>query len=307
MNKKFFTLLLLGAIPLLGLWAYMDLSDEAAKELLTSGTNWMIIILLIFLFVAVMQMFSYLNQLQDLIIMKSAKEAEIAEEEIPVRVSWWSTFYAKMTDAVPVEDEKSIETDHNYDGIIELDNNLPPWWKAGFYLGIVFAVIYLFNYHILKQDPLSHGEYAEEMAAAEAEVEAYLATAKDLVDENNVVALADNAALAKGAEIFGQNCAVCHAADGGGGVGPNLTDRYWLHGGEIQDVFKTVKYGVPTKGMIAWKDNLRPGEIQEVASYVLTLVGTTPANPTDPQGTLMEEAVEEETTVEDDQLVTLEE
>ena len=304
MNKKFFTLLLLGAIPLLGLWAYMDLSDQAAKALLANGTNWIIIVLLVFLFIAVLQMFSYLNKLQELILLKSAKEAELAVEETTAQASWWSTFYARITDAVPVEDEKSIETDHNYDGIIELDNNLPPWWKAGFYLGIVFAVVYFTNYHILQRNPLSHDEYAQEMDAAQAEVEAYLATAKDLVDESNVVALMDEAALSKGAKLFGQNCAVCHAADGGGGVGPNLTDRYWLHGGGMKDVFTTVKYGVPTKGMIAWKDNLRPGEIQEVASYVLSLVGTTPAKPIDPQGDLYEEITEQDSPSGEDQLVT---
>lgn len=286
MNKKFFTFFVIASLPLLGLWAYLDLPEDAAIELLTGGSNWIIASLLVLIFISLLRMFSYLNQLQDLLIKQNAEEEGVAEEDMPVRVSWWSNFYAKLTDAVPVEDEDSIMTDHNYDGIIELDNNLPPWWKAGFYLGIVFAAVYLLRYHVLKLEPLSHEEYAIEMVQAEEDVKAYLATAKDLVDESNVVALTDAAAIASGEKIFKQNCAVCHAADLGGGVGPNLVDAYWLHGGSITDVFTTVKYGVPTKGMIAWKDNLRAGEMQEVASYILSMAGTVPASPKDPEGTL---------------------
>ena len=298
MNKKFFTFLMIAALPLLGLWAYMQIPDDAVVSLLANGSTWLIATLLVFIFIAVLRMFSYLNQLQNLVLQQKAEEAGVPAELAPERESWWTGFYARMTDAVPVEDEDAIMTDHNYDGIIELDNNLPPWWKAGFYLGIVFAVIYLMRWHIFQTEPLSAQEYAIEMEEAEEEVLAYLATAKDLIDENNVVALEDEAALAAGAKIFAANCAVCHAADGGGGVGPNLTDPYWKHGGGIADVFTTVKYGVPTMGMIAWKDNLRPGEIQEVSSYIMTLVGTTPLKPKDPEGDFYEapEPVEELTT-----------
>ena len=126
-----------------------------------------------------------------------------------------------------------------------------------------------------------------ENAEAEAAKEEYLKTAANLVDESNVEALTDESRIAAGADIFAKNCAVCHAADGGGGVGPNLTDAYWIHGNDIKDVFKTVKYGVPAKGMIAWKDQLGAADIQDVASYILSLEGTTPANPKEPQGELM--------------------
>lgn len=310
MNKKFFTLLLVAALPLLGLWVYLDLPEDVAISFLAGGTNWIITILLIFIFIAVLRMFSYLNQLQNLVLKQQAVEEGVDAEEAPVRESWWTGFYARMTDAVPVEDEESIMTDHNYDGIVELDNNLPPWWKAGFYLGIVFAVIYLFRFHILEMEPLSAKEYAIEMQEAEESVQAYLATAKDLVDENNVVALADASALEAGAKIFATNCAVCHAADGGGGVGPNLTDAYWKHGGAITDVFKTVKYGVPTMGMIAWKDNLRPSEIQEVSSFIMSLAGTSPANPKDPEGDLYtpaeQEVIEEVATETEEEVAVVE-
>lgn len=293
MNRRFFTLLVIAALPLLGLWAYLDLPEGVAIELLANGSNWIIAILLLLIGIAVLRMFSYLNQLQDLVLQQRAVEEGLEPAAAPQRKNWWKEIYERMTDAVPVEDEDKVATDHNYDGIIELDNNLPPWWKAGFYLGIVFAVVYLLRYHVFQLEPLSGEEYAIEMAQAEEDVQAYLATAKDLVDENNVVALTDAAALDNGAKLFAQNCAVCHAADGGGGVGPNLTDAYWLHGGDVKSVFSTIKYGVPTKGMIAWKDNLRAGEMQEVASYIMTLVGTTPASPKDPEGTLFEAVTEE--------------
>ena len=146
--------------------------DDAVVSLLANGSTWLIATLLVFIFIAVLRMFSYLNQLQNLVLQQKAEEAGVPAELAPERESWWTGFYARMTDAVPVEDEEAIMTDHNYDGIIELDNNLPPWWKAGFYLGIVFAVIYLMRWHIFQTEPLSAQEYAIEMEEAEEEEEA---------------------------------------------------------------------------------------------------------------------------------------
>ena len=285
MNKKFFTLLFIASLPLVGLWLFMDLPDEAAIELLANGSYWMIAILLVFIGIAVLRMFTYVNQLQELILKQQAQEQGLEEEEVIKPASWWSEFYLRMTDAVPVEDEESIATDHNYDGIIELDNNLPPWWKAGFYLGIVFAAVYLLRYHVFQVNPLSHEEYALEMVEAEQTVNAYLATAKDLVDESTVVALMDGATLERGAKLFATNCVSCHRADGGGQIGPNLTDEFWIHGGGIADVFTTIKYGVTGK-MVAWEEVLRASEMQDVASYVMSLAGTNPDNPRAPEGDL---------------------
>lgn len=286
MTKKLITLLLISALPLFGAMAYMSLPEDTAIELLASGTDWLIIILSVLIFISVLRMFSYLNTLQEILLKNKAEEAGLSQIEVPSRANWWTAFYARITDAVPVEDEEQIMTDHEYDGIVELDNNLPPWWKAGFYLGIVFAAVYLMRFHVLKLEPLSAESYVIEMKEAEESIQEYLANAKDLVDENNVQYLTDATALTNGAKIFAQNCAVCHAADGGGGVGPNLTDPYWKHGGSIVDVFSTIKYGVPTMGMIAWKDNLRPGELQEVASFVLSMQGETPAKPKEAEGEL---------------------
>ena len=122
------------------------------------------------------------------------------------------------------------------------------------------------------------------MAEAEVQKAEYLKNAANLVDETNVTLLTEESRVLSGKAIFTKNCAVCHAPDGGGGVGPNLTDTYWLHGGSISDVFSTIKYGVPAKGMIPWKDQLKASEMQEVASFILSLQGTTPANPKEPQG-----------------------
>lgn len=180
------------------------------------------------------------------------------------------TFTQILTDTVAIEDEESILMDHEYDGIQELDNNLPPWWKWGFYISIVFAFIYVFHYHVFKTGDLQAQAYDMEIATANAEVQAYLEKAALNVDENSVVLLTDGEAISKGATLFKKNCAVCHGQLGEGVVGPNLTDKYWLYGGSIQDVFKTVKYGAQ-RGMQSWSDKLNPVELQQVSSYVLSL------------------------------------
>ena len=132
-----------------------------------------------------------------------------------------------------------------------------------------------------------------EMKEAEVAVARYLANQADQVDETNVELLTDEASLAAGEAIFLGKCATCHGNLGEGGVGPNMTDEYWIHGGTIVDVFSTVKYGVPAKGMISWRDQLRPQEMQMVSSYILTLQGTDPPNQKAPEGTLFERQAED--------------
>ncbi len=212
---------------------------------------------------------------------KAAYEAKKAER---LQNAWYKKLYKKLTKSKPIEEEGEIILDHNYDGIKELDNALPPWWLYGFYITIVFAAVYLVRYHVLGADDQAT-EYEKEVARAKIEIEEYKRTAKDLVDVNTVTLLTDASDLAKGKAIYNTNCVACHQADGGGGIGPNLTDEYWILGGGIKNVFKTISEGGRDgKGMVAWKTILKPSEIQQVASYVLSMQGTTPANPKDPEG-----------------------
>ncbi len=218
-------------------------------------------------------------------LLKSLKAEEVAEV-VPVEQDIWT---GALNNAVPVEREGEIMMDHEYDGIRELDNNLPPWWIWGFYFTIAFAGVYLTYYHITGKGDLQIAEYEKAMEEGRLQKEAFLAKSGAKVDENSVVVFTDAAQLEKGKETFKTYCAACHGQAGEGGVGPNFADEYWIHGGGIKNIFKTVKYGVPAKGMIAWEAQLTPVQIQEVASYILTLKGTNPANPKEPQGDLWSE------------------
>ena len=201
-------------------------------------------------------------------------------------VLWVKSTYKKLLDSKPIEQEGEIILDHNYDGIKELDNNLPPWWLYGFYASIVFAVIYMLRYHVFNADD-QFAEYEIEYAEANRAIEEYKKTAKNLVDVNTVEMLTETSDLNAGKKIFETNCVACHMSDGGGGIGPNLTDQHWILGGGIKNVFRTISEGGRDgKGMVAWKTNLKPLEMAQVASYVLQFQGTTPANPKEPQGDL---------------------
>ena len=213
----------------------------------------------------------------------------VASEEQEEKEPFWTWFYLKFNSAVPKSKEQDIMLDHSYDGIRELDNDLPPWWKYGFYFTIVFAVIYLFIYHGGgEQHAVSVREYMAETQEAEERKLAYLAKMESLIDENSVVALSESMDIEVGKDIYMNNCRACHGGAGEGGVGPNLTDAYWLHGGGVQNIFKTIKYGVQEKGMLSWKEKLTPKQMQQVSSFILTLEGTNPPNGKEPQGELYE-------------------
>jgi cytochrome c oxidase cbb3-type subunit 3 len=196
----------------------------------------------------------------------------------------------KLNASVSIEREKDIMLDHNYDGIKELDNDLPPWWKYGFYISIVFGVFYLIHFHIINTGKLQEAEYDEQVLIAKTEADAYRKKAANFVDENNATLLTDNESIASGKSIYMDNCGACHGRAGEGGVGPNLTDNYWLHGGGIKDIFKTIKYGKPDKGMKAWQLDLGAKQIHEVSSFIKSLYGTNPANGKEKQGVLFEES-----------------
>jgi cytochrome c oxidase cbb3-type subunit 3 len=193
-----------------------------------------------------------------------------------------------MTKSTPVEREAEIMLDHDYDGIRELDSKIPPWFAWLFILTIIFAAYYMIDYHIIGSGQVQYEEYAQEVKMASLEREALIKSGA-FINEETVTLLSDASDLEKGKAVFDQNCIACHASDGGGIVGPNLTDEYWIHGGGIKNVFKVIKYGVVEKGMISWQTQLNPNQMQEVASYVLSLQGTTPAAPKQPEGEIWEE------------------
>lgn len=213
------------------------------------------------------------------------KRYMLSRSRTPKIIIWVQNTYKKLLGTKPMEEEGEIILDHNYDGIRELDNDLPPWWLYGFYASIIFGCVYMVRYHILNGDN-QYDELQETLELAKVELEEYKKGAKDLVDFNTVVVSVDAADLANGKKLFEANCVACHLADGGGGIGPNLTDKHWILGGGIKNVFKTISEGGRDgKGMIAWsKNGLKPSEIAQVSSYVLSLEGTTPANPKAPEG-----------------------
>ncbi|MEP7318227.1 MAG: cbb3-type cytochrome c oxidase N-terminal domain-containing protein [Panacibacter sp.] len=232
----------------------------------------------------------------------------IAKEKIPVvaveekqknAAASWKKLWIRMNNFRPAHEE--VDLGHDYDGIRELDNRLPPWWIYGFYLCIIFAGIYLYRNHISHTAPSSEQEYLAAVAKADVDKEAYLKKAANKVDENSVVLLTDAGALTEGKKIFNSTCAPCHGLEGQGVVGPNLTDDYWLHKGGIKDVFKIIKYGVPEKGMKSWEADFNPVQIAELASYIKSIHGTKPTNPKDPQGDLYNE---QETTSDSAKVVT---
>ena len=203
---------------------------------------------------------------------------------------WYAKMMKALTKSEPIENEGQLLLDHDYDGIKELDNNLPPWWIYLFYACIGFAAIYLIRFEILGADN-QEMELKKEMAQAKIEVAEYMKTAPDLMDEKTVTLLTDDAALAEGKTIFTTNCVACHRADAGGQIGPNLTDDHWILGGGIKNVFHTlVNGGRDGKGMIAWKGTLKPKEMQKVASYVLSLRGSNPKDPKAPDGEIWVDA-----------------
>ena len=207
------------------------------------------------------------------------------KEEAPAPAFHFPKIFDSINASVAVEKEKDILLDHNYDGIRELDNNLPPWWKYSFYLSIIFAVCYLSYYHVLG-GPSSRDEYNASMKAAQLQMEEYARVNVGKVDEN-ALKMADAAGIDEGKTIFATNCSPCHGKNGEGVVGPNLTDDYWLHGGTLTDIYKTIKNGWPAKGMKSWQTDLSAVQIKNVSSYIKTLHGTNPPNAKAPQGDLL--------------------
>lgn len=248
-------------------------------------TGFMVVVALLVIAVA-LYMLQVLRYMAKDTAMKQAKKAGVEYVEQP---GWWAQLNQKLYRYVPIEKEETILMDHSYDGIRELDNHLPPWWKWLFYGSIVWGVIYFIAYHVTDSLPLQTEEYNTEVALAEEQVRKLrAANPGEVIDENTVILTTDATALADGKEVFNNICASCHRMDGGGDIGPNLTDPYWIHGGSIKEVFLIVKNGVPNTNMVAWGGALSPEKMQNVSSYLLTLQGTNPPNAKAPEGDLYE-------------------
>jgi len=186
------------------------------------------------------------------------------------------TMWERLLSLRPMADEEELVMDHTYDGIYELDNPTPPWFNFLFYGTIIIGIIYMVNYHVIGDGRVQENEYQAELDKWEVKVAAYQAEQTDLIDESNVQLITDPAMLADAATIFQSKCVACHGEKAEGKNGPNLTDEYWIHGGELKHIFKTIVQGVPEKGMIPWKGLLKPAEIQLMSSYILSLQGTLP-------------------------------
>lgn len=243
------------------------------------------LIVFLFLLIAIEITVSAVDNVMYQILPEEKKKLVDAENAIAITDSeWYKNLMQKLTKSEPIENEGQLLLEHDYDGIKELDNNLPPWWVYLFYGSIVFAAIYLIRYEVLDGDN-QEMELKKELAQAKIDVAEYMKTAPDLMDESKVTQLTDPADLALGSDIFSKNCIPCHRVDAGGQIGPNLTDKYWILGGGIKNIFHTLEHGGRDgKGMVSWKGTLKPKEMQLVASYVMSLEGSNPKDPKAPDG-----------------------
>lgn len=205
---------------------------------------------------------------------------------------WYQNLVSKLTSSKDIDEEDEIILEHDYDGIKELDNVLPPWWVYLFYATIIFSVVYLVRFHVVG-DYTQKEEFEEAMELAELEKSKLPKDASEEISYETVVAVTDAESLAKGKEIFNNACAACHKADGGGLVGPNLTDKHWINGGGIKNIFKIISEGSKNNpSMVAWKSNLSSKDIQSVSSYILTLAGTNPPDAKAAEGEIWTETAE---------------
>lgn len=214
-----------------------------------------------------------------------------SEPVLPKEYSEWNEekknrpgIWVKLLGLKPLSEEKDIMIEHQFDGISELDNPTPAWFMWLFYSTIAFAFVYMVYFHVLDYGLMQEEEYEIEMAAAKADREIFLASSSNNIDETSVKETLEQGTIEAGKSLYTANCIACHGDKGQGSVGPNLTDPYWIHGGKIGSIFKTIKYGIPEKGMISWEKTLSPKQISEVSNYIISLKGSNPPNGKAPQG-----------------------
>lgn len=278
-KKGFLTLLMFG---LFSASAFAQGPEDKIRAI--TGTEILLYMLLgVLFFIATLVVIMLVNAVS--ILRKVTENQKVARGEKVETVSWWKKFAGMAV--MPSEEKQLLIEGHDYDGIQELDNPMPPWLQSLFVGTVVIAIGYA-TYYFSGIGDFQLAELDKEIAQAEIDKKAYIEKVGASMDENNVTIATDKAIIDQGKGIFQEKCAACHGVDGGGSVGPNLTDNYWLHGGGIKDLFKTIKYGVPEKGMISWEKQLSHTDIQKVASFVLSLKGSKPATPKEPQGELVE-------------------
>ena len=287
---KYFRPLLITAVSLFAMHPAMAKNDSLLSgemmNYIAYGAIMFTLIIFVIAFLVVLRAFRVITR----IVLKhqGLSPAEIEAEMNPAKVRKEKKpkgeVWQKLLSLKPMEQEKDLLIEHDYAGIQELDNPIPAWFMYLFYGSIIFGVGYLLNYHVFKTAPLQYAEYRNEMAQADIEKKAFLSKAANRVDENTVKLVHDPAIIASGQAIFKATCAPCHGDHAQGNVGPNLTDDYWLHGGKINDLFKTIKYGELAKGMPTWEKQLSPKQISDVANYIKSLRGSNPAGAKEPQG-----------------------
>lgn len=260
-----------------------------AAEPMASGIFIPMDIYIIFfvIFIEILIVLYLQNSLKSFFAVK-AKEVLTAGVVVPAKKK--ISLFVKLNQTVPIEDEDSLDMAHNYDGIRELDNKVPQWWMIGFYSMILFSIVYCYRFFISEGIPSQYTELAIENREADIKKALALKNETNNVDENNV-AMLDVSGIKAGGEIYAKNCVACHGDKGQGNtIGPNLTDDHWMHKGSVKDVFYSVKYGWPEKGMKSWKEDFSPVQMAQVSSYVLSLKGSNPAGAKEAQGELYTEA-----------------
>lgn len=286
MKKLPLVLLLLAA----GQSAFAQEAEQAVKKVsqpvvagLTDSTFYM---LLTVIGLEILVLLFLLQALRILTGITAAKKKKVkaAKEAKPGKPRVTLMERLNQTKSLDAASEEDVDMGHDYDGIRELNNPTPPWWRWTFYISIIFGVVYVWRFHVSETAPLQLQELAiEEEKAAIAKAE-YMKNSANNIDENNVTLLADAADIEAGHKMFATNCAACHGPEGQGLVGPNLTDKFWVHGGKVGEIFATIKYGVPEKGMKSWKEDFSPKQIAQLCAYIHSIKGTTPANPKAPEG-----------------------